>query len=387
MASRNPSVSWLNLTHKPGRLMLLLSGIVFAVILMFMFSGFKHALYDSQLEILHHLKGDVFIVSQRRPSFATPNFIPRHILYQAQSYRGVKTASALYLGEAFWKNPDTRLVRLARVLAFNLNQPLFDFPELQQNISALQVPNTVWVDRLARPELGRTSPGTVTELADRAVYVVGNFTLGNDFASLNGNLLMSEDNFQQYFSGRDPKEGNRSLNEVDIAVVEVEPQFQPQAVATTLRQNLPKSVNVMTREEIMQWERTVWEESSNIGFVFGILTTMGFVIGVILCYQIIYADVTDHLREYATLKAMGYQNRFLYAVVFQESLLLAVMAFIPGLLLSAGLYSLAKGATGLMFQMTFDRSTQLFIMTVLMCFISGLVSLVKLHQSDPADIF
>ena len=387
MAGQPPSVAWLNLTHNPGRMILLLSGIVFAVLLMFMFTGFKFALYDSQLQIMHRLSGDVFIVSQRRPSLNIPQQIPREVLYQAQSYPGVRSASALYMGEAFWKNPETKGVRMIRIIAFNLNEPLFDFPELQQNLSELQLPNTTWVDRMARPELGQTQPGTMTELADQQVRVVGNFTLGNDFSSQNGNLLMSEDNFQRYLSNRDPKEGNRTLNQVDVAVVTVEAGFSPERVAQTLRQQLSQSLRVMTREQVEQWERLYWQESTNIGFVFGILTIMGFAIGIILCYQIIYADIADHLTEYATLKAIGYRNSFLFIVIFQESLLLGVMGFIPGTLLTYALYALAQGATGLIFQMTWSRSVQMLITTILMCFIAGSVSLFKVQQSDPAEIF
>lgn len=387
MAFLTPFVPWLNLTHKLSRLVMLLSGIVFSVILLFMFTGFQNALFDSQLEIVKHFKADLFILSQRRPSIAIPSPISRQIVYQAQAFDGIQSASPLYLGEAFWKNSETQAVRLARVIAFNLNEPLLDFPELQGDISPLRLPNTVWVDRLARPELGKREPGTVTELGNREIRVVGNFTLGNDFASLNGNLLMSDSNFQRYFANRDPKEGDRSLDEIDMVFLTIDPQGDPDAIAKTLRQNLPESLQVFTRAELEQWEYTYWNENSNIGFVFGILTIMAFVIGVILSYQIIYADINDHLTEYATLKAMGYRDRFLVLVVFQEALLLGTMGFIPGAFLSYGLYFMAKNVTGLVFQMTLQRSVELFSWTIGMCFVSGVLSLFKVQQSEPADIF
>lgn len=385
--SLTPFVPWLNLTHKLSRLLMLLSGIVFAVVLMFMFTGFKHALYDSQLQIFNQLKGDVFILHQGRPTLAIPKTLPRRVVDQVQGYQGVTHAAPLYLGEAFWKNPDTKRVRLARVLAFNLSQPLFNFPELQADISELQLPNTVFMDRLARPEMGRREPGTVTELADRKVRVVGNFSMGNDFASLNGNLVMSDLNFQRFFSNRDPKEGNRGLDQTDMVVLRLEHPQQAAGLVTKLRQDLPDNLQIMTRAQLEQWERRYWQESTNIGFVFGILTIMAFVIGIILCYQIIYADVADHLTEYATLKAIGYRNHFLFWIIFQESLLLALMGFIPGALLSYGLYSLAKGFTGLVFIMTGPRSLELFVLTLFMCLISGTVSIFKVQQSEPADIF
>ena len=167
----------------------------------------------------------------------------------------------------------------------------------------------------------------------------------------------------------------------------VDPAYSPGAIAATLRQALPPSVTVLLREQVKAWERSYWQYSTNIGFVFGLLTIMGFVIGIILCYQIIYADIADHLSEYATLKAIGYRNIFLYGVIFQESLLLAVMGFIPATLLTYGLYAISQHATGLVFEMRLDRSLNLLVMTVLMCFIAGLISLVKVQQSDPAEIF
>ena len=381
-----PSVAWLNLTHNPIRLLLLLSGIVFAVVLMFMFTGFKFALYDSQLQLVKHLQGDVFLVHERRPSLTIPKAIPQQVIYQAQAYSGVRSAAALYVNNAYWKNLEAKKLRTVRAIAFNLDQPLFDFPELQET-AALQLPYTALVDRRSRPEVGPISPGTLTELENQQIRVVGNFTLGNDFASENGNVLMSTDNFFRYFGGGDPAMGARTVDQVDVGVVFVESGYRPEAIAATLRQALPPSVTVLLRDQIQAWERSYWQYSTNIGFVFGLLTVMGFVIGIILCYQIIYADIADNLSEYATLKAMGYRNLFLYGVVFQESLLLAVMGFIPALLLTYGLYAISQRATGLIFEMRLDRSLTLLVMTVLMCFIAGLVSLVKVQQSDPAEVF
>ena len=115
-------------------------------------------------------------------------------------------------------------------------------------------------------------------------------------------------------------------------------------------------------------ERKYWEENTNIGFVFSLLTAMGFVVGIILVYQILYTDVADHWSEYATLKAMGYDNLFLFTVVMQEAIILSVFGFIPGLLVSGLFYNLAAGTTGLVFQMTLERVVSIYIMTFVMCF-------------------
>ena len=54
-------------------------------------------------------------------------------------------------------------------------------------------------------------------------------------------------------------------------------------------------------------------------------------VGLVIVYQVLSTDVADHLREYATFKAMGYPHRFFLGIVFEEALILGVIGFVPGL--------------------------------------------------------
>lgn len=386
MFSRLP-VAWLNLTHKPGKLLLSLGGIVFAAVLMFMFTGFKHALYDSQLQLLKKLNGDVFLVHARRPSLVIPMQFPFEILYWARNQPGIQDAYPIYLGKATWKNPDGTTAKSVRLIAYDLNVSLLAFPAVSQHSRELGLPDTVLVDRWAKASLGRRYRGTVTELADRRVRVLGNFELGNDFAASSGNLITNEENFLRYQTSRDPKQKSRSLNDVDIGVLFLTAQVTPQQAVGQLRDSLPKTVSIYTREELINWELHAWQKNSNIGFIFGILTLMGFVIGIVLCYQILYADITDNIQAYATVKAIGYSDTYLSVVILQQALLLSVLGFIPAIIFSYFLYQFAVSVTGLLFRMTFYRVFFLFLMTVSMCAFSGLISVLKVQRCDPADIF
>ncbi len=104
-------------------------------------------------------------------------------------------------------------------------------------------------------------------------------------------------------------------------------------------------------------------------------------------YQILYSDVADHLPEYATLKAIGYSDRYLLGVLLQEALLLAVLGYIPGFLISIALYQLTYIATLLPIGMTLSRAITVFLLTVAMCSFSGAVAMRKLQSADPADVF
>jgi putative ABC transport system permease protein len=114
---------------------------------------------------------------------------------------------------------------------------------------------------------------------------------------------------------------------------------------------------------------------------------MGFIVGVVIVYQVLYKDVSDHLAEYATLKAMGYSNFFLFRLILQESILLSLCGFVPALIICAILYNLTQNATGLLMELGSDRILQLFLLTLAMSSISGTLSLRKVQTADPAEIF
>jgi putative ABC transport system permease protein len=114
---------------------------------------------------------------------------------------------------------------------------------------------------------------------------------------------------------------------------------------------------------------------------------MGLLVGAIIVYQILYTDVSDHLGEYATLKAMGYRDRYLFSVVIQESVILSVFGFLPGIGLSQIMYSYAASATLLPIHMTPGRTAAVYGLTVFMCVFSGLLAMRRLKHADPADIF
>jgi putative ABC transport system permease protein len=109
-------------------------------------------------------------------------------------------------------------------------------------------------------------------------------------------------------------------------------------------------------------------------------------VGCIIVYQILYTDVSDHLQEYATLKAMGYRDRYLFGVVIQESLILSVFGFLPGLAISALLYRFAENATLLPLIMAPDRIVAVYGLTLVMCVISGALAMRRLRRADPAEI-
>jgi putative ABC transport system permease protein len=245
----------------------------------------------------------------------------------------------------------------------------------------------VLVDDKSKDDIGPKQAGIVTELAEQRIRIVGTYSIGTDFASDSGNVIMSDLNFLRYFAIVEAGKKSRNLNTVDIGLLKVAPGTNIDVLTKTLRQQLPQDVAVWTKAEFLQMELDYWRNNTIIGFVFALLAGMSFVVGVILVYQILYTDVAEHWAEYATLKAMGYSNLFLLGIIVQESVILACLGFIPGLAMSFGLYHLTANATGLFMQLTVGRALSILAATFTMCLVSGAIAVRKVQATDPAEVF
>jgi len=216
------------------------------------------------------------------------------------------------------------------------------------------------------------------------VRLVGKFRLGVDF-STDGNLLMTADNFARYFPRR--AASGRPLSIVDLGVVKLQEGADPVQVRDALKDALPLGVEPLLREELIDREKTFWATNAPLGYIFLVGAVMGFVVGIVICYQIIHADISDHMREFATLKAMGYKSPFFLFLVLRQSLYLSVLGFAPGLIISYGAYTLLTYITGLTMELTWPLALTVLGVTALMCIISGLFAVNKLLRADPAELF
>jgi putative ABC transport system permease protein len=346
--------------------------------------GFKDALFDSSVILHKHLNGDLFLINSQSNSLVAMKNFSRQYLYKSLSIDDVVTASPVYLEFGFWKNPFNYNSRAILVLGINPQYDTFDFPSLAEKIDVLKMPDVILFDQNSRIEYGaiaeKLNQGqkVTAELRGRKVKVGGLFSLGASFSS-DGNVLTSDINFVRIFK--------RDINLIEIGVIKIKPQGDLLATQRAIRQFLPKNVVVLTKEEFMDFEKKYWQESTSIGFIFFLGTAMGFIVGIVIVYQILYTDVTDHLPEYATLKAMGYKDVYFLNLILQEAIILALLGYLPGLAISAYLYSLTASATSLPLFISTTKATTVFICTVIMCCVSGAIAMNKLRSADPAECF
>jgi len=403
---RRVPLAWLNLTHDRWRFVLFSLGIAFAVVLMFVQYGFRNALLDSNFLLIDQLNADLVMVSQRGASVAFRESFARHRLEQVVGTPGVRSIHPLYIEyyNSVLRNvdpdPDRRAPgRAIRVVgvdpdAFLLTLPVLDPRPGAPGSQAAQLKEfgAALFDNLSKRRVdgresvfGPLAVGEETELAGRRIRLIGSFALGSDFAA-EGTLIVSDNTFidllRRRISTGDPRA------EVDLGLIRIAPGSDARAVQQAIRAQLPEGdVDVLTVPELRARESKFWLEYTPIGFVFGLGMGIGFIVGMVICYQILSGDVADHLAEYATLKAIGYPNRYLSGVVVQQALLMAGAGFLPGIAISWLIYRWLAHVTALPLRLTLPRAGLILALTLAMCAGSALLALRKAQQVDPAEVF
>ncbi|NJM47886.1 MAG: FtsX-like permease family protein [Alkalinema sp. RU_4_3] len=382
---RRTPLGWLQLSHQKGKLFVALAGIAFADVLMFMQLGFRAALFDSSIRTHNILDADVVIFSPQGLNFGNLATFPRRRLLQAQDVPGVAGAHPMYIANVVWKNPQTRKETAIRVVGFEPDFLAIKLPEIEKNLDQLKLPDTFLFDQETRGEykqviadLNAGKPVT-TEVDHRTIKLAGNFSIGSSFGT-DGHLLSSSENFLRLFP-------RRNVQSVSLGLLKLQPGADATQVVSQLKQHLPNDVLVMTHSEFIEFEKGYWQKNTSIGFIFSLGVSMGFIVGIVIVYQVLSTDVNSHMAEYATFKAMGYSGGYLLTVIFEEAIILAILGFIPGSIGAIALYTMARNGTKLPIAMTTARALTVLIMTLIMCVISGAIATRKLQSADPADIF
>lgn len=386
MKARHILVGWRQLKHNRLRLLAAVAGITFAAVLMLVQLGFRSALFDSGIRWHKAWDYDIALLNPKSEYLLELHDIPRVRIIQSGGVEGVRAVTPVYTKQGRWRNPEKpKTVWPIFVAAFDPADEGFGQIITPEQQADLRLDDFYVFDRLSRPEYGPIvtmlgTEDTVTmELNSRRIRIGGLFEVGNSFG-INGALITSDLNFLRLFP-------DRKHASVSLGLVQVEPGAVAEDVRDAIIAALPPDVTVVTREQFQAMEVAYWDSSTPIGYVLNLGVIMGLVVGAIIVYQILFSDVQDHLKEYATLKAMGYTNRYLSGVVLQEAAILAVAGFVPAIALSLLVFKVSAAATNLPLELTADKALIVLGLTLFMCVIAGVLAMRKVRSADPADVF
>lgn len=386
-------LAWLQLVRNKERFLITVVSIAFIVILIFIQIGFQNSLYSSATQLHHSLRGDLFLVSSQYKSLTANQSFSRTRLYQVLGFNGVESVSPMYLGFAKFKNPVNGEKYSIYLIGVEPGKVALNLPELPDNLDKLKIPDVVLFDKSSRPEFGPIAERFEQSNTDQTVEVFpfnsvqgykvrvgGLFNLGPSFG-VDGNLIVSDLTFLRIFLNL------RSSEMIDIGIVTLKSGINVQNFVENIQAYFANDIRVFTYQEFNEFEKKYWANRTPIGFIFNFMLIMVFIIGVGIVYQILYSNISSQIIAYATLKAIGYKDIYLLNVVFQQAVILAILGYIPGFIISLGIYNIAIKATKLPIIMTLNNMLVILLSTILMCMISGLLATNKLRSADPADIF
>jgi len=365
------------LTRRPLRLLTAAAAVGFAVLVMFMQMGFYYSFGDSQALLAMFLDADLVLMNPLRVHLNQCDQFLRAQLGRACSVPGIVSCYPVQVSQIGLESKDDLRVRPARLMAFPpVRSPLRGVePPV---ILSLRETGSFAFDRLSRPIYGPLDVGSQVDTDRQPMRLSGTFDYGPNF-SVDGTLFMSEGSWLSIGHG-DP-------NLVSYGIVHVGPGVQVMDVQQAVFHATQGEVMAMTPGEMHQAEVAYLNKYAPLGAVFGSGLVIGLIVGVVICYQVLFNEITDQIAQYATLMAMGFGSKFISRLVLHQSLLLSMVGFLPGLGAALLLFSILRQRTGLLLTLTPERIAVIFVLTIAMSVIAGLLAARKALSSDPADVF
>lgn len=383
-SSQRLPIAWFLLSRSRSKLFTALTGIVFASVLIHAQLGLRQALFDSCISIFKHLNADLVVISRLAVGSTTLQGFDRSRLTFFDRFPQVRETVPVRYDFVGWRYPGSGRNRLAIMLGFNPRDRTFNIKEIDDHRKSLLVPGRILYDELSRKEFGpvlddfkRKDP-LFAFINDRRVRVTGLFRLGTSF-SYDASLMTSITTFETLSTNLE--------GDIEIGLIRLAPGADALSFLDSIRSDIPGDVSVFTLDDFLDFEKSFWDQSKPIGFVFAFNAALGFVVGMLILYQILYTDVSNHLSDFSTMLALAFSYRRIRMIVFQESLYLVAIGYPVGLIGSILLFSLINSATGLQVRMSVDRALICFFLILLMSSLSAWMAMQRLDDANPIDVF
>jgi putative ABC transport system permease protein len=394
------SLSVHNLREGGWRTVLSISGISIAVTLIFMQLGFLGAVLDTAVLFYDNLKFDLVARSPDYYHFCDANKVSRDHLARIENASGVDAVQRYHISLGKWNYAPESVQRGILIMGVNPQGQTFatprsgtTLPDLQQ----IESPQGILIDRKSRPQFlgarnktrfNESNIGIEVELNQKRCELAGLFEIGTGLAA-NGAAVVHEDTFDKIVPNYSNQDATLGLIQLSPAAGADPSAARDQIVCDLGYENskFPPPIEILTRQQVVDREVAHWVGNTPIGFIFIAGVGIALIVGAIVVYIVLSADINKQIGEYATLKAMGYKNSYLSRVVLEQAVILGVISYLVAFAISCVLYQVVGQAANLPITMTVFRQVFVFAATIAMCCLAGSIAMQKLRRADPADLF
>jgi putative ABC transport system permease protein len=389
------SIARKNLFEDLPRFVVAQAGIMFAVGLVTIQTGLLNGFTRSSSAIIDGAKADIWVGSKDLQQFDLTLPIPYERLSQARKVEGVDRAEPVLARGAIWQRSAADPIAPIRLMGVEPEGQLFGPWALAAgNAANLKQPYTITVDRADLGTLRVFRPGDIGAVGSYEATVVA-VTQGIQsivaspyaFTSIeSANTMLMPPSF---FPDGQPPETPPALkakDQVTFILVRAKPGENLEALKWRLEDALPDT-RAFTQLEMSERTRAYWQRSTGVGFILGMGAVVGVVVGMVVVGQILYASVSDHLKEFGTLKAMGSSDWYIYRIIIEQAMWMAVLGYLPGLGICLGVGAYTMQARAIQILIGPGTAAAVFAMTVAMCSGAAMFAIRKVTRLDPAMVF
>lgn len=409
-----PSIARKNLFEDIPRFLVAQAGIMFAVSLVTIQTGIFAGFSRSTTTLIDQSEADIWVAAEEMVFLELTLPIPAGSVNRAEAIEGVERAEALIIRSATWRSADGTIAPV-RLIGYAPQSRLF-YPgaTIQGRWQDVQEPYTFILDQsnldsLRLQEVGDTAtigslPAKLVGLTRNTQFIASSSYLFTSLESANAYVtsgLTSTTNCQleagqllctnvysqdQSTAAATPPRPLSGSDGITYVLVEAEPGQDLESLKQRLEAALP-GTQAYTKADMSNLTRDYWQRRTGLGFVLGLGAAVGVVVGIVIVGQILYSSVSDHLKEFGTLKAMGAPDWALYQVIVEQSLWMGILGYIPSMALCLALGAWTFATQGIMILITPLTAGGILGITMIMCIGSAIFAIQKVVRVDPAIVF
>jgi putative ABC transport system permease protein len=371
-----PPLARRNLFHDKIRLMVTLTGIIFAVVLIVVQMGLFFGFTTSTKSVLDHSQADLWITARNTPYVDVAVGFNERKFYRVLATPGVAAAQKYIVRWSQWKDQSGR-TESVEVVGVDPNKLMgLPWSVVEGDASQLKQPHAVMVDEIYKDKLGVHKVGEWFEVRGYRVKVVG-FTRGIRAFTTAPYVFTSFKNAQDFCIF--------DADQTNFVLVKAAAGVDLKQLQAELQRRLPDN-DVYRTQEFAEKTSNYWMFTTGAGISVLMGAVLGLVVGLVVVTQTIYATTMDHIREFGTLKAMGAPNSYVYRVIITQAAIAAVMGYSMALVVT---FFVTHGGSsaGAPIMVSWRLLVIMFFVTVGMCITAGVVSIKKVMGLDPAMVF
>jgi putative ABC transport system permease protein len=366
-----------SLLHDKLRFFITVSGVAFAVTLVFVQVGLFLGLMSNASLTIDQIDADLWVTSHNTPNVDFAHTFPETYIKRVRSTPGVGRADNLIV----WfmnVNLPTGAVEGTEVYALESFAD-WNFPQgvAEGNLADLRRGPYMVLDDSAKKRWGAFAVGDYREVLGRRLKIIGRTVDAKSFTT-------TPLTFMDYRLAQ-------SLNESDLRgnttyiLVKLAPGADVETVRAEIQRRLPFN-DVFTKNEWAKRSRSYWIDSTGLGLNMYITVFLGCLVGIVVVAQTLYTSTMEHIREFGTVKAIGGGNGEIYAILGKQATIAAIAGFALGALQAFALAPVMKNI-----DLKLIIPTELFVAVlfgaIALCLSAAVISFRKVASIDPALVF